>query len=83
MRFQLISILAHFSVITLEFLLWLLVVFCSREGAIDRLVGIYKDVVHKTGVSIFSSVFDPGKTSSLHVRCLSAGLPDAGRLREP
>lgn len=23
-----------------------------REGAIDRLVGIYKDVVHKTGVSL-------------------------------
>lgn len=25
-----------------------------REGAIDRLVGIYKDVVHKTGVSVVS-----------------------------
>lgn len=27
-----------------------------REGAIDRLVNIYKDVVHKTGVSIITSL---------------------------
>lgn len=31
---------------------------CSnREGAIDRLVGIYKDVVHRTGVSISISIY--------------------------
>lgn len=31
---------------------------CSnREGAIDRLVGIYKDVVHRTGVSISMSIY--------------------------
>lgn len=31
---------------------------CSnREGAIDRLVGIYKDVVHKTGVSNSMSIY--------------------------
>lgn len=29
----------------------LLFVLVLREGAIDRLVNIYKDVVHKTGVS--------------------------------
>lgn len=30
-----------------------------REGAIDRLVGIYKDVVHKTGVStVFLNLSD-------------------------
>lgn len=27
----------------------------GREGAIDRLVNIYKNVVHKTGVSLFLS----------------------------
>lgn len=29
----------------------------NREGAIDRLVGIYKDVVHKTGVNIYTSIY--------------------------
>lgn len=29
-----------------------LLLFPNREGAIDRLVSIYKDVVHKTGVSL-------------------------------
>lgn len=28
-----------------------------REGAIDRLVGIYKDVVHNTGVSVNLAYF--------------------------
>lgn len=31
--------------------------FSNREGAIDRLVGIYKDVVHRTGVSVSTSLY--------------------------
>lgn len=34
---------------TRSFTLW----FVFREGAIDRLVNIYKNVVHKTGVRVF------------------------------
>lgn len=33
------------------------VCFLSREGAIDRLVNIYKNVVHKTGVIFFVLFF--------------------------
>lgn len=39
---------AAFDAFTSETLL----LFPNREGAIDRLVNIYKDVVHKTGVSL-------------------------------
>lgn len=57
-----------------------------REGAIDRLVNIYKDVVHKTGVSVatvtqrFLLCFSFLLLSSLR---LSVGLPDRERLRQP
>jgi len=35
----------------------LVLLFVFREGAIDRLVNIYKNVVHKTGVRFFFSFF--------------------------
>jgi len=52
-----------------------------REGAIDRLVNIYKDVVHKTGVSVSLytvSVY----TVSVYTVSVS-GLPDGEWLRHP
>lgn len=35
----------------------LMLLFVFREGAIDRLVNIYKNVVHKTGVIFFTFSF--------------------------
>lgn len=43
--------------------LWFMVLFVSpREGAIDRLVRIYKDVVHKTGVSVIIYLSSAGSS---------------------
>uniref|UniRef100_A0A8C8IVB2 5'-3' exoribonuclease n=1 Tax=Oncorhynchus tshawytscha TaxID=74940 RepID=A0A8C8IVB2_ONCTS len=49
-----------------------------REGAIDRLVGIYKDVVHKTGVSVLCVGLVMTLTWFLRRRYLESPTPEAG-----
>lgn len=51
--------------------LWFMVLFVSpREGAIDRLVRIYKDVVHKTGVSVIIYLSSAGSSVQGFSICL-------------
>lgn len=52
-----------------------LCVLVLREGAIDRLVNIYKDVVHKTGVSVYTRTHARTHTrtrayTQTHTQCL-------------
>lgn len=48
-----------------------MVLFVSpREGAIDRLVRIYKDVVHKTGVSVIIYLSSAGSSVQGFSICL-------------
>lgn len=56
--------------------------FPHREGAIDRLVNIYKDVVHKTGVSVTVGLSRLVWAFSLIHLWFDAGLPDRERLRQ-
>lgn len=64
--------------------------FVFREGAIDRLVNIYKNVVHKTGVRVFSFSFKNIWVFATKQACFSAlvilwpaGLPDWKWVCEP
>lgn len=64
-----------------------LLLFPNREGAIDRLVGIYKDVVHKTGVSLTACFSFGFCYYSIFLifnspLCLNVGLSDRERLRQ-
>lgn len=57
-----------------------MVLFVSpREGAIDRLVRIYKDVVHKTGVSVIIYLSSAGISICLGFFFFSNVLTNAGR----